>query len=439
MAAKGKYSDIDELFRSGLEGFEAEPSPLVRRSLMRRVETREFLRFNPGRINIWYVAVAAATAGAILILSSGGTGKGDDAISGRAPSDTVSITEIPSTGIPAKIEEPADLQTRAGSTDRQTTVQPGTREESMSLPVRQNEVVKSKLTSSDTLSRAKSDTAGGNLQQVADIQGENLTVSSFTISALSGCAPLKVSLSSTSTNAESIQWVSSDGRKSQEQTIEWEFTTPGSYTIGLTATGKGASSDNRSATIIVHPLPKARFEVTPANREVTDRDIILFNYSENFLTASWSFGDGGNSTLNDPVHNYKASGAYRISLKVTNEHGCSDTVSKIYSTSRGVHRIEFPNAFIPNKNGPTGGYYSLRSDEAASVFHPEYEGVTEYYLAVYSRTGALLFESRSLNIGWDGYYKGQLCEPGVYIWRARGRFVTGEQFQKSGDVTLLKF
>jgi hypothetical protein len=111
----------------------------------------------------------------------------------------------------------------------------------------------------------------------------------------------------------------------------------------------------------------------------------------------------------------------------------------VYGTSTGSHNIVFPNAFIPNKNGPTGGYYSPRSDEAAFVFHPEYEGVSEYHLVIYSRTGAVLFESRNLNIGWDGYYKGQLCEPGVYIWRARGRYANGEQFIKMGDVTLLRF
>ena len=50
----------------------------------------------------------------------------------------------------------------------------------------------------------------------------------------------------------------------------------------------------------------------------------------------------------------------------------------------------------------------------------------------------MIFESNDINIGWDGYNKGELCEPGVYIWKVRGKFRNGEPFIKMGDVTLLK-
>jgi len=50
----------------------------------------------------------------------------------------------------------------------------------------------------------------------------------------------------------------------------------------------------------------------------------------------------------------------------------------------------------------------------------------------------LIFETNDINIGWDGYFKGQLSNPGVYIWKVRGNFRNGEPFTKMGDVTLLK-
>jgi hypothetical protein len=49
-----------------------------------------------------------------------------------------------------------------------------------------------------------------------------------------------------------------------------------------------------------------------------------------------------------------------------------------------------------------------------------------------------VFESNDVNIGWDGYYKGQFSDPGVYIWKVRGNFINGEPFTLMGDVTLLK-
>ena len=52
--------------------------------------------------------------------------------------------------------------------------------------------------------------------------------------------------------------------------------------------------------------------------------------------------------------------------------------------------------------------------------------------------GILIFETNDINIGWDGYFKGQLSNSGVYIWKVRGKYRNGEPFTKMGDVTLLK-
>jgi hypothetical protein len=100
--------------------------------------------------------------------------------------------------------------------------------------------------------------------------------------------------------------------------------------------------------------------------------------------------------------------------------------------------IEFPNAFIPNAGGPAGGLYSSKSDESAQIFHPEFYGISEYQLRIFSKRGLMIFESNDINIGWDGYFKGQLSEPGVYIWKVRGKYINGEPFVKTGDVTLLR-
>ena len=139
-----------------------------------------------------------------------------------------------------------------------------------------------------------------------------------------------------------------------------------------------------------------------------------------------------------PIHRYAEYGSYNVSLEVTSEYGCSDsqTVSNAFSGSE--YYINFPNAFIPNMQGPTGGYYSSKSDEDAQVFHPAFSGISDYQLKIFSKLGILIFESSDINIGWDGYLNGKLCEPGVYIWKVRGSFRNGEPFTKMGDVTLLR-
>src|SRR5205085_5656593 len=41
----------------------------------------------------------------------------------------------------------------------------------------------------------------------------------------------------------------------------------------------------------------------------------------------WQFGDGGTSTLQNPVHKYGDTGYFKVSLVVANS-GCSDTLVK---------------------------------------------------------------------------------------------------------------
>ena len=101
------------------------------------------------------------------------------------------------------------------------------------------------------------------------------------------------------------------------------------------------------------------------------------------------------------------------------------------------HTIQFPNAFTPNSNGPTNGYYTPGIPNN-DVFHPEYKGVVEYHLSIFNRRGELIFESDEINVGWDGYINDRLASQGVYIWKARGRFSNGENFEKFGNVMLIK-
>jgi len=439
LTANSRHKDIDDLFREKFEDFSIEPGSGVRAGLMRKVGRKEFLRFNPARFNVYYLAAATVAAGLSLVLTFSDISSRDKYDNEPSKGDTVIIekpaveTDASDQGAPEIVSDvPAVSGKVSAVTEMPVSVaksgkQPDTR-------VRQSYTVNIDPPIGSGITRIITVTETTDLKSVKEVP-----VSSIKASAVEGCAPLMIKFQSTTDNYDNLLWTSSDGRRSQEKDVEWRFNEPGDYQIILQLTDKDGEEFYSSIGVTVHPSPSARFEVATVNSNINDREIMVFNYSEGALTSKWSFGDGETSLLREPVHVYGSSGTYAIKLTVTNEYNCYDTVSVIYNTAIGSHRIDFPNAFIPNKNGPTGGFYSPRSDEAAYVFHPEYEGVTDYHLIVYSRTGAVLFESRNLNIGWDGYYKGQLCEPGVYVWRARGRFANGEAFSKSGDITLLRF
>ncbi|MGD0342945.1 MAG: PKD domain-containing protein, partial [Bacteroidales bacterium] len=251
-------------------------------------------------------------------------------------------------------------------------------------------------------------------------------------------APLKVSFKNMITNCDSCRWTFGDGGSSTERNPKWFFDIPGEYNITLTAFGKGKLLSASTLTVVVHATPKARFEYSPDNAVLPNDEIFFHNYSSDAIKYVWDFGDGSSSELFEPIHLYKKSGRYNIKLVVSTEYGCSDSVIVKNAFSESGNYINFPNAFIPNLNGPSTGYYSTKSDEASQVFHPVSSTVSDYQLRIFSRSGILIFESNDINLGWDGYYKGQLCDPGVYIWKVRGNYLNGEPFTKMGDVTLLK-
>jgi gliding motility-associated-like protein len=47
----------------------------------------------------------------------------------------------------------------------------------------------------------------------------------------------------------------------------------------------------------------------------------------------WYFGDGGSSTMQNPVHNYNAVGNYNVKLIVTDNNGCKDSTIKMINTA----------------------------------------------------------------------------------------------------------
>jgi PKD repeat protein len=249
---------------------------------------------------------------------------------------------------------------------------------------------------------------------------------------------MKVRFHNKSSSYDSCRWTFGDGGYSDKKDPEWIFDVAGEYKVILIVYSDGGRVSSSLATVTVHPRPQAHFEISPAKAVLPNDEIRFMNYSINAVQFKWKFGDGTGSESFEPVHTYSKYANYNISLVVFSDWGCSDSLTVLNAFSDSKYFIEFPNAFIPNSQGPSGGYYSSKSDESAQVFHPSYSGVSDYQLKIFSKLGIVIFESSDISLGWDGYNKGQLCDPGVYIWKVRGRFRNGEPFIKMGDVTLLK-
>lgn len=56
--------------------------------------------------------------------------------------------------------------------------------------------------------------------------------------------------------------------------------------------------------------------------------ITFTNFSTNFVTSAWSFGDGNISADENPVHTYAEAGTYDVTLTVVNASGTESTITK---------------------------------------------------------------------------------------------------------------
>jgi gliding motility-associated-like protein len=259
------------------------------------------------------------------------------------------------------------------------------------------------------------------------------------------CSPNEVTFNNTSQNiatpGTTFRWSFGDGSYSTAQNPTYTYLTSGIYTVTLTVTGPGGNSA-ASQTVEVYTSPHAYFEVAPPLVFVNDEKVRCFNLTDDdgTFTYLWDFGDGDTSKIKEPFHKYMEEGVYDITLWAYSANGCRDKyVLSPAVTVEPAGEIRFSTVFTPNKEGPidmdhlpTGG-----TEIDQFFFPPIREKVINYKLQIFNRLGVLIFESRNINIPWNGYYKGKLCPQGVYVWYVEGKYANGEPFKKVGDVTLL--
>ncbi|WP_230668811.1 MULTISPECIES: NosD domain-containing protein [Methanosarcina] len=166
----------------------------------------------------------------------------------------------------------------------------------------------------------------------------------FSTNISSGPSPLTVQFTDTSQNAISWFWDFGDGNNSTAQNPVHIFYAVGTYTVNLTVTNaNGTKSKNADITVLEkNILPVADFTVnkTSGYYPLT----VLFNdLSQNANEWYWDFGDGANSTEQNPVHTYSAAGTYTVNLTATNANGTKSKTATITvmeessSSSGGSH------------------------------------------------------------------------------------------------------
>jgi len=116
-------------------------------------------------------------------------------------------------------------------------------------------------------------------------------------------------------------------------------------------------------------------------------------------------------------------------VRVQNTEGCEKIATRTVTVVNLA--CEEPYIFIPTAFSPNG-------DGLNDVFRVRGNNFDQVYLAVYNRWGQRVFESTSVQTGWDGTFQGESLPPDVYGYYAEVRCFDGTVFRKKGNCTLVR-
>lgn len=263
-----------------------------------------------------------------------------------------------------------------------------------------------------------------------------------------GCAPLTMRYNSRIPSGEAIVTYDFGGQEViQKDNFDYALQKPGTYNLKVYTKNRLNGCSNTYSypyPITVYPRSGTDFQIEPEKPTTADR--VYFKPTTQYdpiLRYNWQFeggvdlldtstvksvADNDTSSLKTPERLYNVAGNYRTMLITENDYGCVDTVYKVISIIDDLN-IYIPNSFTPNDDGVN------------DVFLVKGMGINleNFDLQIIDRWGNIVFETRDINIGWDGKVRGAPARDGTYTCFVKVVGQNGEGRREiTTDLTIIK-
>lgn len=251
----------------------------------------------------------------------------------------------------------------------------------------------------------------------------------FTYQLLEGCAIDTLELFNAGNNVNQWAWQLDYNGQSNLPNPVTIFTTFGTKQISLIVTN-GFCSDTSTQTITLNNQLKAAF-VTNDTLCPEDTAMFIDQSIGNIISYQWNFGDGSTSLSQTPAPQHFPTllqqKIYPVKLIIENNIGCFDTAVQNITVLLTCY-IAVPTAFTPNGDGLNDYLYPLNALKADNL---EFK--------VYNRVGQLIFSTTNWTIKWDGTFKGQPQDSGVFVWTlSYTNRETGKHVFQKGSTMLIR-
>jgi gliding motility-associated-like protein len=202
----------------------------------------------------------------------------------------------------------------------------------------------------------------------------------------------------------------------QNGNIDLNNTPSGNFLITYTIPAANGCSQFETTALV---------QIVPGAEVTVSSSVTINQFQSATLVANgignllWSNGEITDSIIVAPDENT----AYCVTSTL---NGCQDTACTMVYLEIECGDIYIPTAFSPNGDN---------NNDLQCVLGNCIESM---YFAIYDRWGAKLFETSSQNQCWDGSFKGQACNAGVYVYRLELTLKTKEFISKQGNITLFR-
>ncbi|WP_421875097.1 PKD domain-containing protein [Marinoscillum sp.] len=128
----------------------------------------------------------------------------------------------------------------------------------------------------------------------------------------------------------SYSWDFGDGEGSSVRNPVHTFTTPGTKNVTLTVIDDNGDRAEVTNSVTIYPKASTAFNITTTDRcvGVTQSFSNTSSISSGTYSSSWTFGDGGSSTANNPSYTYSTPGTYTVTLTTSSNNSCTETASR---------------------------------------------------------------------------------------------------------------
>lgn len=181
-------------------------------------------------------------------------------------------------------------------------------------------------------------------------------IAEFASDKQTGCSPYAIQFTDLSTppagtRITSWKWEFGDGSTSTEQNPSYTYKNSGSYTVTLTITNdKGCTKlITKPNYINIIPGVKPDFSFIDPNECMAPATYTFTNTSTGpgNLTYSWNLGNGTTAFTQNASTTYATNGTYRVTLVVTSDIGCSDSISKTIEVGKATTDFIAPAVICP--------------------------------------------------------------------------------------------